>query len=58
MAVGVAARDFERGGRYVCRNDSRLGQFVRQRDRDAAGAGAHIRDLKVHRGGAVNRFRR
>ena len=46
MARGVASRDFERGGGNVCGDDLRGGQFVRQRDGDAAGAGAHIRDAK------------
>ena len=46
MARGVAARDFERGGGNVRGDDLCGGQFVRQRDGDAAGAGAHIRDAK------------
>ena len=44
MTRRVAARDFQRGGGNVRGDDSRVGQFVRQRDCDAAGAGADIRD--------------
>jgi hypothetical protein len=46
VARGVAARDFERGGGNIRGDDARGGQFVRERDGDAAGAGAHIGDAK------------
>ncbi len=46
VARGVAARHFECSGGNVCSDDARAGQFVRQRDGDAAGACAHIRDAK------------
>ena len=46
VARGIAARDFQRGRRNIRGDDARGRQFVRQRNGDAAGAGAHISNAK------------
>ncbi len=47
MARGIAARDFKSGSGDVRRDDMCAGEFVREGNGDAAGAGAYVRDAKL-----------
>src|SRR5260370_26280568 len=50
MTGGVALRDGEGGARNIGGVDRCTGQLLRERDRDAAGAGADVGDLQAFAG--------